>query len=117
MSDVTRFILKGVPGRSIAYTRFGQTLLDNLLTMMKFQNLKQFRSRVVLRDGTEIVCQSVFGQNQVTITTAVSGVEKRKFLMSLKGANDRYLIALGDQYQMHLSDAFILSILHMTQKR
>jgi hypothetical protein len=91
----TRYILKGIPDRSIGFTRYGQTLLDNLQRMMKFQNLQQLTSRTVLLDGTEIVCQSVFGQRQVTITTVPRGVEERRFVEKFTGGVDKYLIVYG----------------------
>jgi hypothetical protein len=93
--DVTRVVLKGLPGESTGYTRYGQVLLGNLVRMMEFQRLNQGMSRTILLDGTEIVCQSVYGQKQVTITTAARGVEERKFLLTLEPVMDKYLFVYG----------------------
>lgn len=83
----------------MAYTRYGQVLLDDLKRRMAFQNLSQHVSRVTLINGTEIVCQSIFGQDQVTITCIPRLPYKRRVVHNLDTYGfDRYLIVLEYPY-------------------
>jgi len=76
----------------MAYTRYGQVLLDDLKRRMAFQNLSQHVSRVTLINGTEIVCQSIFGQDQVTINTVAMITQERKREEEFLTGDDLYLL-------------------------
>jgi hypothetical protein len=92
MISATRFIFKGIPDKAMQLTRPASVLLDMLLNEMKFQGLQQGTKRLQLQDGTEIVCQSVFGQHQITITTAAVKQEKKLGSLEITSLQDKFLI-------------------------
>src|SRR5574343_633172 len=87
-----RYVFKGNQHAAMAYTRYGQVLLAELKRRMTFQDLSQDRSRAILINGTEIVCQSIFGQDQVIITTVDVIKEKKKEKEQLYTGDDWYLL-------------------------
>jgi len=65
-----KIIIEGDQERGEEYADFALLELSKLKNLMSFQNLKQDQRWTLLDDGTRIRCQSVFGQDIITIEAA-----------------------------------------------
>lgn len=109
MQEPVRYIFLGNITESAKLTRLAQSLMNNFRQLMIFQGLSQNVRRFRFIDGTEIVCESRFGQNSITINT-VSQIsykkeEEENLLVPLEGlvefnAVDAYMVYKTAVYPM-----------------